>query len=159
MSDLRLDSLVTPERSASSPSPSVVWSLLAGAYVFVCSSLVVLPLGAVADTLLTVLGLPESYAAVLVPGSGALVGAVGWWALVERRAAYSYLFGALFGLVTAVVTVLGWTLAVSVVWGPRTVLLAGVVVIGFVLAITAPFGAVAGLPMMYARRRFDGHAF
>lgn len=147
---------MVPEPSAPSRSPSVTWSLLAGAYTFLCSSLVLGPLGAVSDTLLTVLGLPETYAAVLVPASSAAVGAVCWWALVERRAAYAYPFGALFGLVTAVVTVLGWTVAVAVVWGPRTVLLAGGVVIGFVLALTAPIGAVAGLPLLYARRRFGG---
>ncbi|WP_424004696.1 hypothetical protein ACOZ4I_08260 [Haloarcula salina] len=147
---------MTPDRSVPSPSPSVAWSLLAGAYAFVCSSLVLLPLSVVADTLLTVLGLQSAYAAVLLPASAGVVGAVGWWALVERRAAQSYLLGALFGLVTAVVTVSLWTLAVLVVWGPRTVLLAGVVVVGFALAVTAPIGAVGGLPLMYARRRFDG---
>ncbi|MBV0903264.1 hypothetical protein [Haloarcula salina] len=144
---------------ASTLSTPIAWSLLAGAYAFVCSSLVLLRLGAVAGTLLTVLGLPEPYAGVLVPASAGVVGAVGWWALVERRAAQSYLLGALFGLTTAVVTVSLWTLAVAVVWGPRTVLLAGVVVIGFALAVTAPLGAVAGLPLMYARRRFGGLAF
>lgn len=147
-----------PERPRSSPriAPRTRWSLYAGLYAFLCGGLLLLPLGFVAHTLVKVLGLPTSFTSVLVPGTGAVVGAVVWWVVVERRDAYTYLAGGAVGVLTALFTALLWALVIAVVWGPEFLLLAGtLLVIAFVLAVSAPLAFVAGIPLMYARRRSD----
>lgn len=131
---------------------SVRWSLFAGGYAFLLGVLLFLPLGVVAETLAIVLGLPAGLATVVVPGSGAVIGAAVWWAIVERRSRDGYLLGGVAGLATGVLTVLVWALVIATVYGPWALVSARVVV-GFVLAVTAPVAFVAGLPFMYARLR------
>ena len=140
------------------PSPAVStsgrWSAYAGIYAFLCGAALLVPLGFVAGTLVKVLGLPSAFTAVLVPGSGAVVGAVAWWAVVELPAEYGYLRGGAVGLLTVLGTVLFWALVIAVVWAPEFLALSGTLLtIGFVLVVTAPVGFVAGLPLLYLRRR------
>jgi hypothetical protein len=138
-------------------STSSRWSAYAGVYAFLCGVALTVPLGFVAGTLVKVLGLPTALTAVLVPGSGAVAGAVAWWAVVERPEAYGYLRGGLAGLVTVLLTVLFWAHLIAVVWAPEFLALPGTVLtIGVVLAVTAPAGFVAGLPLLYLRRRLAG---
>lgn len=147
---------MVPESADSSASlaPSVKWSMYAGAYAFLCGALLLLPLGFVANALVMILPLPNVATAVVVPGSSALVGAAVWWVVVERREAYTYLFGGLVGLVTVLATVLFWMVVIAVVWGLWSLQIAGTgLVILFVLAVATPVGVVAGMPIMYARRR------
>lgn len=135
----------------STVSPSVKWALYAGVYAFLCGAVLLLPLGAVADTLVEILTLPRGFTTVLVSGSGAVIGAVVWWTVVERRDAYAYLLGGTVGLLTALFTVLLWAALVAIVYGPSAALAGGVVIV-FVLVVIAPVAFVAGLPLMYARR-------
>lgn len=140
------------------PSTSTRWSVYAGIYAFLCGALLLLPLGVVADALVEILRVPTGFAGVLVPGSGAIVGAVVWWGVVERRDAYTYLAGGLVGLLTALCTVLFWSLLVVHVFGRWAIVSAGIVV-GFVLLWTTPVAVIAGLPLMYARLRLtDGRS-
>lgn len=85
------------------------------------------------------------------------IGAVVWWTLVERREADTYPIGGAFGLVTAILTGFLWTVRFVSGWGVEMAL-ALPVLIGFVLGVTVIAGALAGLPLMYVRRRLaDGH--
>lgn len=144
----------TGPRPASSSAPSVKWSLYAGAYALFCGVVLLLPLGFVASTLVEVLSLPRAYTAVIVPGSGAVFGAVVWWAAVERQDEYTYRRGGAVGLLTALCTVVFWVLLLTVVWGPWAILAGGVVVV-FALVVAGPVAFVSGVPLMYARRRLD----
>jgi len=81
-----------------------------------------------------------------------VIGAAVWWALAERREAYSYRIGAATGILTALSTALFWVLVYSVIWGPLAVL-AGGVLIGFVLAVVVPVAILVGVTGMYIRRR------
>lgn len=128
------------------------WPLYAGLYALLWGLLLFGPLGMVAETLVKVLGIPPTAGQLLVPVSGAVVGAALWWVVVERRAAYGYLSGGLAGLGTGIATVFGWSGLVSLIYGFKALLVAPVVVV-FVLAIIAPVSFMAGLPLMYARRR------
>lgn len=130
------------------------WSLYAAVYAYCCGVVLLAPLGFVADALVQILGQSTTFTVVLVPGSGAIVGAIAWWGIVERRGAYTYPSGGLAGLATALGTVLLWVVALATVWAPRFVVLGGAV-IAFVLAVVGPVGFVAGLPLLYARRRMD----
>lgn len=128
------------------------WSLYAGIYSFLGSLALFLPFGFVAGTLLKVLGLSSGLSAAGIPGSAGIIGTIVWWILIERRTDYRYRSGGVFGLVTAISTVLFWTLMVGVVYGPGAVLAAWVVIL-FVGGMTAPVGFIAGLPLLYARRQ------
>lgn len=144
--------MVPEDSDTAAGSSPVRWTLYAGVYAFLCGLLLLVPLGVVAETLLKVLTLPVAFTVILVPTSGAIIAAGVWWVVVERQETYTYLRGGAFGLLTALGTVLLWTLLVAIVYGPSAPLAAGVV-IGFVIAVTAPIGVVAGLPLLYARRR------
>ena len=66
---------------------SIRWSVYAGSTLFLAGAVAVALLGAIAKTLLTVLGIPTAYALVLLPAPSAVLGGVVWWAVVERRQA------------------------------------------------------------------------
>lgn len=135
-------------------APSTRWSVYAGSALFLAGAVVVAPLGIIAETLFTVLGLPTGDTILLLPGSAAVLGGVVWWAVVERRAADDYPSGGAAGILTALLTVGFWTLLVAVVYGPGVVLVDETrLVIGVVLAVTTPAGAAVLLAVMYARRR------
>lgn len=137
-------------------SPSKKWSLYAGVYAFLCSIVPLLVLSPISNTLVTVLPLPIGSSGFVLAAPVPFVGAVVWWAVVERREAYAYLFGGLAGLLTALATVLLWTLVLAVVWGPAVLRARGVlVVISFALAVSLAMAFVSGLPLLYARRRLN----
>lgn len=140
----------------------MAWSLSAGVYAFVCATaMVALLLSPVSRALGPG---PAGYRAVSMAAPVAVVGAVVWWAVVERRGGRAYPLGAASGLATAFLTVLFWVLAYAAVWGAGSVSrtvdvvsLAGSL-IAFVLAVTLPAGVVAGVALLYARRRLGGES-
>jgi len=134
---------------------STRWSLYAGVYAFLCGVALIVPLGAVAKTVVRILTLPPALTVVLVPGSGAVLAAGIWWLLVERRGEYTYLLGGAAWLATALLTVALWTVLVAAVYGPMAVAVGGVVIL-VTLLVAGPVAVIAGLPMMYARRRLAG---
>lgn len=103
-----------------------------------------------------VIGLPTEYAMGIFAIPALFVGMGVWWSLIERRNAYTYGYGAMFGLVTAFVTGIIWTLRFVNVWGIET-LTADVVpyLVGFVLGVATLTGILTGVLLMGARRRFD----
>lgn len=130
------------------------WSLYAGLYMFFCGTATAYLLNDVLALLASVIGLPEDYAMAILASPALVLGAVVWWAVVERRGSYSYLIGSTFGVLTAVVTGLLWTVRFVSFWGIEmlTVEMISLLVV-FVLGIVAIAGAITGLPLMYARRR------
>jgi hypothetical protein len=123
-------------------SVSTRWSVYAGIYTFLAGAGLLMPLGVIAGTLVEILGLPTGFTAVLVPGSGTVIGAVVWWVVIEHRNNYTYLLGGTVGLLTALVTVLWWALVVAILYGLSGVLVAGVVIL-FVLVIVGPLAFIA----------------
>jgi hypothetical protein len=140
-------------RSTVTAGPTA-WSLVAGAYLFCCAVLALGSLGAVTRTLAPVLGVPTGPVTVVFAAPAPVLGAVAWWLLVERRGTYGYLRGVAAGVAAAVGTVACWVLVGGVIWGPQLVV-AGAILVGFVLVVAAPAGAVAGVPLVYARRRLS----
>lgn len=130
------------------------WSTYAGVYAFLWGTVLLLLLYPITNTLVKLLGLPTGYSAFLLAGPAVFIGAGVWWAVVERREAYTYPPGVTFGLATALSTVLFWVLVYTIVWGPVLVL-AGWLLVVFVFVVTLPAAFVAGLTSMYARRRLD----
>jgi hypothetical protein len=131
---------------------SAVWSASAGLYAFLWAAALLVFLDPVTGTLAKLVGLPTGYAPVAMAVPAAAAGAVAWWALAERRRRYRYGIGALFGVSVAGLTVLFWVLAFAVVWGPRLVL-SGWFLVALVFGVTSLAGSLAGMPLMYARRR------
>lgn len=93
----------------------------------------------------------------MIFASPALVfGAVAWWGFVERRATYQYRFGALFGLVTALLTGMIWTGRFIDFWGIERVMIPLIAFLVFyILGLAVVAGVLTALPLMYARRRFS----
>lgn len=139
-------------RSATGVTLATKWAVAAGAYAFLCSTVLLWRMGAVTDALGQLLpfstGPPAVFLALPVPA----VGAVAWWAIVERVSAYSYLRGAAAGAVTALGTLLCWLVVYAFVWGPRLVATGGIL-IALVLVVTVPTAALVMLPLLYVRRQ------
>jgi len=136
---------------------SIRWSVYAGSTLFLAGAVAVALLGAIAKTLLTVLGIPTAYALVLLPAPSAVLGGVVWWAVVERRQAVDYLSGGAVGVLTVLLTVGIWTLLVALVYGHGVILIGEtLLVIGIATGVTTSVGASALLPVIYARRRIHG---
>lgn len=133
-------------------SASTRWSVYAGVYAFFVGIAVLLPLGIVANTLLKIIGISSSFADILPPVSNAIIATLIWWTVVERREQYSYLRGGIVGLLTAVFTTLLWAGIVAITYSLGAVVAAGVVLL-FVIAVAAPIGFIAVLPLMYARHQ------
>ena len=132
---------------------STRWSIYAGSAAFIAGAVAVGSLGAIARTLSTVLGLPTGSAAVLLPGPGAVVGGVVWWAVVERRGAVDYLSGGAAGVLTVLLTVGFWTLLVALVYGSGVIFVGEtLLVIAIAVGVTTPIGAVMGLAVTAACR-------
>lgn len=131
-------------------SASIRWSVYVGIYTFLAGVGLLVPLWVIARTVVEILGMPTGFAVILVPGSSAVIGAVVWGAVVEQRNTYTYLLGITGGLVTGVLTVLCWTLAVATIWGLEAVLAARIVIL-FVLTVVGLVASVAWVPMIYAR--------
>lgn len=101
-----------------------------------------------------VIGLPPQYALVILASPTFLIGAIGWWMIVERRHAYSYFSGVVFGLVTALFTGVFWTVRFVDFWGLDMLMVPAVsYIVLFVLGIVMVVGAIVGLPIMYGRQR------
>lgn len=143
-----------PTRSV---SPSIKWSVYAGLYTFLCGSATAFILSDMLGLLADVIGLPARYAMILLASPTLVIGAGTWWAVVERRASFTYLGGGTFGLVTALLTGLLWTGWFVRVWGFEML---AIPIVSFlvllVLGMVGVAGLLAGLPFMYARRRREG---
>lgn len=138
---------------AESP-PTLRWSLYAGLYAFGCAALTAFLLSDVLGPFAEVIGLPLAAAMPLLGTPALVVGAVVWWALVERRDAPTYPRGAAFGLLTALLTGALWTVRFVSVWSVE-MLTAGLVplLVGVVFGAVAVAGVLVGLPITYVRRR------
>lgn len=123
-----------------------------GIYAFFVGTALLLPLGIVAKTLLKIIGLPSSVTGVVLPATIAVIAALMWWAVVERRNQHTYVRGGSAGLLTAAFTVLLWTGIVAIIYGLGAVAAAGVVIL-FVLVVAAPTSFIATLPLIYIRHR------
>lgn len=103
-----------------------------------------------------VIGLPSTYAKVIFASPALVFGAVFWWVIVERRASYKYRFGAVFGLVTALLTGMVWTGRFIDFWGVEMVVIPIIAFLVFyVLGLAVVAGVLTALPLMYARRHFS----
>jgi len=135
-------------------SSSVTWSIYAGLYTFLCALVVTLALADILGLFADVVGIEGAAQLAVLASPTLLVGAATWWALVERRGGYAYRYGAVFGLVTALLNGLLWMAWFLAVWGFEMLSVRPVAILAaFVLGLTTAAGAVAGLPMMYVRRR------
>lgn len=137
------------------PSRETTWSIAAGGYAFLCGTVLMASLHPITGTLAGLFGVEFGRPSLLLASPATLLGATVWWAVVERRGTYSYLRGALFGGLTAVATVVAWVLRSLQVWGLELVA-TGWFVVAWMLAMTAVAGLVAGVPLVYARRRLTG---
>lgn len=124
--------------------------------MFVCGIVVALLLSDMLALLADVIGLSSGYWMVIFASPAFAFGAVVWWAVIERRDLYTYLFGAAFGLITALLTGLLWTVQFIRFWGFE---MAEIPIIAFfivfVLGFTAIGGILTALPLMYARRQLN----
>lgn len=144
----------TALHTGSSVSSSVKWAAYAGLYMFVCGTVVAYLLSNLLALLADVIGLPVGYAMAAFASPILVIGTAVWWLLVERRTAYTYPIGGLFGLVTASTTGLLWTARFVDVWGVEMATVDVVAyLVAFVVGVAVGGGVLAGLPMMYARRR------
>lgn len=141
-------------RSRVSVSPAARWSAYAGLYTFACATATASLLDRMLSLLAAVVGLPAELWAPAFAAPTLVVGPAVWWTLVERRGTYTYRFGAAFGLLTALLTALVWTMRFVSVWGFE-MLTVGVVplLVAVVLGVAAVAGTLAGLPLTYVRRR------
>ncbi|MFC5279681.1 hypothetical protein ACFPM1_13065 [Halorubrum rubrum] len=135
-------------------SSSRRWSILAGVYAFGCATLTATLLSNVLGVFAEVIGLPAALSMPLLASPALVAGAAIWWAIVERRGAYTYLAGAAFGLLTALATGAAWTVRFVSIWSVE-MLAAGPVplLVGVVLGATALAGTLVGVPFAYVRRR------
>lgn len=133
---------------------SLRWAASAGVYTYLCATMVAIALDDVLSLLADVIGLPAAFAMPLLATPALPAGALVWWAIVERPGSRAYLVGGIYGALTALLTGAFWTVGFVSVWGSE-MLTAGPVayLVGFVLAVVLVAGTLAGLPMMYARRR------
>lgn len=148
---LFLNMAATGPRAAFWFSTPVKWSVIAGGYLLLCAAGLLLVLSQVTALVAELLGLPAGSPLGLA-APAPIVGAVVWWAGVERRDAFTYRSGGVVGLVTGLLTVVFWLLWGVTVWGIDGIL-AGWPLVVAVLVPTLPVGIIAGLPLMYARRR------
>lgn len=125
--------------------------------MFVCGTVVAYLLSDLLALPADIIGLPAGYAMAVFASPILVIATTVWWLLVERRAAYTYLIGGVFGLVTASATGLLWTARFVDVWGVE---MAAIDIVAYLIALVVGVavvgGVLAGLPMMYARRRLDG---
>jgi hypothetical protein len=139
--------------------PSTKWSVYAGLYMFVWATATAFFLADILGLLADVIGLPAEFAMVILASPALVIGAATWWAVVERRDAYTYRYAGTFGLVTALLTGLLWTARFVTVWGVDMLVVPIVsLLVLLVLGVAVNAGVLTGLPMMYARRLSRGLA-
>ncbi|WP_423996764.1 hypothetical protein [Halorubrum trapanicum] len=147
----------SPTSSATGARASRRWSLFAGVYAFCCAAFTAASLSTVLGLFGEVIGLPTALIAPILAAPALFAGPLVWWALVERRGTVTYLRGAGFGLLTALVTGVLWTARFVSVWSPEMLAADPVrLLVGFVFAAVAVAGVVVGLPITYVRRRSRG---
>lgn len=140
-------------------APSRTWAVSAGIYAFAWGVAISLLLSDLLELLVDVIGLPGTYWPVVVAAPALVVGTATWWAIVERRGNVSYLAGALFGVVTALLVGLLWTARFVSVWGVEMLAVPMVAsLVAFVLGFVAVAGGLVGLPLLYARQRVGGRS-
>lgn len=146
---------MTSARQSRAPlPPATTWSIGAGLSLFLCATAVAYALSDLLALLGDVIGLPAGFAMVILASPSLAIGALLWWTVVERRAAFAYRFGAGVGLLTAALTGLLWVLRFVDVWGFEMLAVDVVAVLAaVVLGVAVTVGAIIGLPLMYARRR------
>lgn len=142
------------DRPSARFSPPMKWSIYVGVYAFCYSTVLLLLLSPISNTLVGILGLPGGYSGFLLALPVVGLGTVVWWVVIERRGTYTYRLGAAFGLLTVLSTVLFWVFVFSIVWGPMLVL-SGWFLVLFVIVVSVPIALVTGVSGMYARRRLD----
>lgn len=144
----------TALRPSSSISPPTKWSIYAGLYMFMCSTVTAFILYDILALLADVIGLPVPYSMVILASPAFVIGTVVWWAVVERRGSYTYLLGGTFGLLTALFTGILWTVRFVSFWGFEMLVVPVVsFLVVFVLGVAVVVGVLTGLPLMYVRRR------
>lgn len=132
-------------------SPESEWSVYAGIYTFLWSTLLLALLGTPSRTLVELLDLPPNLGPVVLAAPVPVIGAALWWGIVEQRDGYTYLHGGVFGLLTASSNVVFWLLMYSAIWGVSVVIAGGILVV-FVLVVVLPTGFLVGLSLLFARR-------
>lgn len=143
--------------TGSTDSPTLRWSIYAGGYMFVCGLIVALLLSDMLTLLAEVIGLPVPYSIVILASPTLFIGAVTWWLVVERPGSYTYRLGGFFGLATALLTGLLWTIRFVGIWGFEMLSIPIVsLLVVFVFGVVVIAGSLSGLPLMYARRRLNG---
>lgn len=124
--------------------------------MFVCGTAVALLLSDMLVLLVDVIGLSTEYWMVILASPAFAIGAVVWWTTVERRDSYTYILGGAFGLITALLTGLLWTVQFLRSWGFEMAKIPIITfLIVFVLGFTAIAGAITAIPLMYTRRRLN----
>lgn len=143
----------TALQSDSVSSSSTKWSLFEGFYAFVCATMVAALLSDILGVLADVISLSSAYWMVVLASPALVIGTGAWWLLVERRRSHAYRRGGAFGLVTALLTALLWTISFVIVWGVEMLAVPMVaVLVVWVVGLAAVAGVLVGLPLMYARR-------
>ncbi|RDI72229.1 hypothetical protein [Halopelagius longus] len=141
-------------RSPVSVSASGRWSAYAGLYTFAFATATALLLDQILSLFAAIVGIPTELWAATFATPTLVVGPVVWWVVVERRESYAYRFGGAFGLLTALLTGLVWTLRFVSVWGVEMVTVGYVpLLVAVLFGVAAVAGTLAGVPLMYARRR------
>jgi hypothetical protein len=129
--------------------------MYSGVYLFLWGVGLAAALSDMLRLLADAIGLPRGYWMFLIAAPVLVLGPGLWWWLVERRRAYGYRWGGLFGLVAAVLTGLLWTARFVSVWGFEMIALSMVAILAaLVLGIVALAGLLTGLVFMAGRRRF-----
>ncbi|WP_312907056.1 hypothetical protein [Natronosalvus caseinilyticus] len=122
--------------------------------MFVCGTATALVLSDMLSLLSDVIGISTDYWMVVLASPAFAIGTIVWWTTVERRDSYTYLWGGAFGLITALLMGFLWTVQFIVFWGFE---MASIPIISFlilfVLGTVAIAGSLAGIVLMYARRR------
>lgn len=139
-------------------SDSRRWLAYAGIYTLIAGGGLLVPLWVIVRTLGGILGLSTVSIGILVPTSGAVIGTIVWWMVIEHGNRYTYPRASAGGLLTALLTVLSWTLLVAVVWGPSAVQAARFVIL-FVVVVVSVVGVVVWFPLMFVRRRWVSERF
>lgn len=130
--------------------------MYAGLYMFIAGVLVSSLLSDILSVLAEVIRLPVAYSVVVFACPTLVFGAGAWWAVVERRDACLYRHGVVVGVVTALLTGIVWTTVFVAIWGVEMAAIPMVAfLIALVLGIAILVGGLAGLPLIYARRRVN----
>ena len=151
--------MVSPRSFAFERDTARRWSVYAGLYMCICGTVMAILLSDVLSILADAVGLPSGYWTIVVASPAIAIGAVVWWAVIERHDSHTYRRGIVFGLLTALLTGVLWTGYFITIWGFE---MAEVPIIAFFIGLVLAFAALAGvlsaIPLMYARHRLDNRS-